>query len=204
MWSAILKHNSKLQNTKGCAIETWCHTCGAADTTFGCCPTWLTLGCSCKHGRIWRYLSRRPYSVLRSWVRWTYAVKLVPSALHGMMLRSCIVDMLAFMHQADLVKSISVETEEVKSEVKEVKEVKPEQRDELLQKNLPVTLAHLTCIDWSFVLPHLCLKFLRLIGTSGTSSQVSLQLKSQTPNLRVSLQVVFSVCLFGLKGLWQI
>ena len=64
-----------------------------------------------------------------------------------MMLRSCIVDMLAFMHQADLVKSISVETEEVKSEVKEVKEVKPEQRDELLQKNLPVTLAHLTCID---------------------------------------------------------
>ena len=33
------------------------------------------------------------------------------------------------------------------TEVKEVKEVKPEQRDELLQKNLPVTLAHLTCID---------------------------------------------------------
>ena len=55
-----------------------------------------------------------------------------------------IVDMLAFMHQADLVKSISVETEEAKPEVKEVK---PEQRDELLQKNLPVTLAHLTCID---------------------------------------------------------
>ena len=45
--------------------------------------------------------------------------------------------MLAFMHQADFIKPISVETEEVK----------PEDRDELLQKNMPVTLAHLTCID---------------------------------------------------------
>ena len=45
--------------------------------------------------------------------------------------------MLAFMHQADFIKAVSVDT----------KEVKPEVRDELMQKNIPVILAHLSCID---------------------------------------------------------